>query len=163
MSLRPPSPDLSKSRSREFTDLVTGAILFDPRMLSVLTADMVEEYVPRWINAAHLPTRLQARRAILMFMNGRGECSLGLDGCRGRIVDYHRISGYYEFDHIDEIETTPVSARSNMRQFRISGSDCTRRTFAKVVSHCLADTRVVCTPCHIKRTEGSRWRRAHAH
>lgn len=156
----PPDQGMSKSKAKEFTDFRSGAILFDANELSTLRPAEVPHVLPRWINVAHMPTRLQARRALLMHMLG-GECSLRRsEKCRGVIEDYHRVSGYYEFDHLHEVETHAVSPTSGMRQFRISGSDCTRRAFETVSSHCLADCRLVCVPCHIERTEHSRWRRA---
>lgn len=148
-------------RMQEFTDFDSGIIHSDPSLLTKLDREHAAEVLPRWINVKNKRCRLQARRALLMHLHG-GECQLRQsEQCRGRIDDYHRVSGYYEFDHLHELETDPVSPFSGMKQFRISGNDCTNRAWDTVASHCLADTRLVCVPCHIDRTESSRSARAH--
>ena len=60
----------------------------------------------------------------------------------------------FEFDHIYPLDygeyiQSPVTG---IKQFRISGNDCARRSWDLVYRHCMNDTVLLCRECHYQQT-----------
>lgn len=107
-------------------------------------------YLSAYLGARQRGLKTQARRAVLAFWHG-GRCYY----CNREVQNYGELEGF-EFDHIYDVFKYKLSPKTGIYQFRISGSDCSNRSWTLVKQHGLKDCRLVCTVCHIQKTG---WRR----
>lgn len=103
------------------------------------------------LNHPDYKQRAKRRRKALAILKG-GACRV----CGTKVADlnnFGRDSAHpFEFDHIYPLEEYMESPITNILQFRISGSDCARRSWQLVRRHCIVDTELLCRECHYQRT-----------
>jgi len=114
--------------------------------IEFFTDDMVKARVRRGDSRAKNRKAL-ARRARLAAEKG-GKCEM----CEYTITDYSKMS-LMQFDHYYPRSTHPVSPKTGMKQFVISGSGVANRSWEIVKRHAMEDTRLLCTKCHDKRSD----------
>lgn len=105
--------------------------------------------------------KAKAIRAVMAASFFRGECQARVaDDCQMTIGDYGNMY-YWHFDHVDDLQEYPVSPRSGIKQFRLSGNNLANHNFALCMRHCKSDTQLLCKECHWLKTFGTESQRRH--
>ncbi len=105
--------------------------------------------------------KAKAIRAVMAASLFRGECQARVaDDCQMQVQDYGNMY-YWHFDHVDDLQEYPVSRRSGIKQFRLSGNNLANHNFALAMRHCAADTKLLCKECHWLKTFGTESQRRH--
>lgn len=115
----------------------------------VVTREEAREYFGPLTSDKNLSVRAKAVRAIMALMKD-GQCNI----CHREVEDYNQLYRWH-FDHLDDLQYFPVSTRTGIRQFRISGKDIATRSLALVIDHCRDDTQLLCKNCHYKKTRAT--------
>lgn len=123
--------------------------LLDDELAGIVDEYWDDIYNRHPVESERIKNRTQARRAVLMALHG-GVCAK--EGCHEVVKDFDN-PVIWEFDHIYDRHKYKTSPTTGMKQFPISGSDCGRRSWPKVLEHCLFDTRLVCYKCHEEKNE----------